>query len=206
MHDEELERYTSEAAEHLCEPILRILQEYPEGIREYDLLRELEVREGELFGGAFEDRELSLFRSHFFLFHILYRLRERLLQERRYLLEIFCLEIRLHPWETAEREEPQDELSRHDGVRDYYLDLENLYTTDAEDVRRMLRDFTRRLRSYYNREGALQELGLGPDASFPEVKRRYRHLVLRHHPDRGGDPERFRRVREAMEQLAALPW
>jgi hypothetical protein len=204
MNDEELEGYTKEAAEHLSEPILRILEAHPEGIREYDLLRELEQREAGFFAGAFSDRELSLFRSHFFLFHILYRLRDRLLREERYRLEIFCLEIRLHPYRQSGAED--QELAERDGVRDYYLDLDNLYSTDEQEVRRMLRDFTRRLRAYYNREDALRELGLGPQASFPQAKRRYRHLVLQHHPDRGGDPERFRRVRQAMEQLASLPW
>jgi hypothetical protein len=204
MDDEELRGYTREAVEHLSEPILRILEDHPEGIREYDLLRELEEREASLFAGAFEDRELSLFRSHFFLFHILYLLRDRLLREKRYILEIFCLDIRLYPYRQSAAEDSG--LEERDGVREYYLDLNNLYTTDEADVRRMLRDFAKRLRGYFNREEALSELGLGPQATFQEAKRRYRRLVLRHHPDRGGDAERFRRVRRAMEELAALPW
>jgi hypothetical protein len=200
MSEEELEGYTREAAEHLAEPILRILEAHPEGLREYDLLRELEQREAGLFSGAFADRELALFRSHFFLFHILYRLRDRLLRQRRYLLQIFCLDIRLYPYRQEEAEESA--VAERDPLREYYLDLSNLYETEAEDVRRMLRDVSRRLRAYYSREEALRELGLGPQATFSQAKRRYRRLVLQHHPDRGGDPERFRRVRLAMEQLA----
>ncbi len=206
MDDKELERYTWKAAEHLFEPILRILEGYPEGIREYDLLKELEAREEKLFSGVFEDRELGLFRSHFFLFHVLYRLRDRLLEEQRYVLDIFCLDIRLRPYREASPGAQAGVPAERDQIRAYYLDLKNLYTTDEGDVRRMLRDFARRLRAYYNRGEVLQELGLGPEASFQDAKRRYRHLVLQHHPDRGGDPERFRRVRRAMEELSALQW
>lgn len=43
-------------------------------------------------------------------------------------------------------------------------------------------------------------LGVGPDASAEEVKRAYRKRALEAHPDRGGDPEVFRRVQRAYEQ------
>ncbi|WP_206108020.1 J domain-containing protein [Paludisphaera soli] len=45
----------------------------------------------------------------------------------------------------------------------------------------------------------LDVLGLPRDASPEEVKRRHREPAKEHHPDRGGDPEEFRRFREAYE-------
>jgi hypothetical protein len=43
-------------------------------------------------------------------------------------------------------------------------------------------------------------LGLPEGATAEQVKARYRELALRHHPDRGGDPEQFHCVRSAYEE------
>jgi hypothetical protein len=44
-------------------------------------------------------------------------------------------------------------------------------------------------------------LGLERNASREQIKAAYRRLAMRHHPDRGGDPDTFRRVKEAYENL-----
>lgn len=44
-------------------------------------------------------------------------------------------------------------------------------------------------------------LGLPRNASANDVRGAYRLLAKRHHPDAGGDPERFRDVQEAYETL-----
>lgn len=45
-------------------------------------------------------------------------------------------------------------------------------------------------------------LGLEPGASPAEVKAAYRRLVKEHHPDRGGDPEKFRKVHAAYKAVS----
>ena len=45
-------------------------------------------------------------------------------------------------------------------------------------------------------------LGLTKDASQDEVKKAYRKLAREHHPDKGGDPEKFKKVQEAYEVLS----
>ena len=40
-------------------------------------------------------------------------------------------------------------------------------------------------------------LGLGPGPSVREVKERFRELSLIHHPDAGGDAEKFRELHDA---------
>jgi curved DNA-binding protein len=49
--------------------------------------------------------------------------------------------------------------------------------------------------NYYN------ILGVQPDASPEEIKRAYRKLAMEHHPDRGGDADRFKQITEAYETL-----
>lgn len=45
-------------------------------------------------------------------------------------------------------------------------------------------------------------LGVPRDAHLEELRRVYRDLVKRHHPDRGGDPEAFHRIQEAWAAMS----
>jgi DnaJ-class molecular chaperone len=50
--------------------------------------------------------------------------------------------------------------------------------------------------SYYD------ALGLDPSASDQQVKRSYRKKAMETHPDKGGDPEAFKKITEAYEVLS----
>lgn len=50
-------------------------------------------------------------------------------------------------------------------------------------------------RDYY------EVLGVGKTASADEIKKAYRRAAVEHHPDRGGDEEKFREITEAYEVL-----
>jgi hypothetical protein len=51
------------------------------------------------------------------------------------------------------------------------------------------------------RQQALEQLGLQAGASREAIKRAYRHLAKRHHPDLGGDGDAFRRLEAAYRLL-----
>jgi|SRR5450755_19017 DnaJ-domain-containing protein 1 len=51
------------------------------------------------------------------------------------------------------------------------------------------------------RQQALAVLGLPPNATPQQIKRRYRSLAKRHHPDRGGDQRQMQRIIAAYEFL-----
>ncbi|GIL76075.1 hypothetical protein Vretimale_5701 [Volvox reticuliferus] len=44
-------------------------------------------------------------------------------------------------------------------------------------------------------------LGVSKDASLDEIKKAHRKLALKMHPDKGGDPEKFKEINEAYEVL-----
>ena len=48
-------------------------------------------------------------------------------------------------------------------------------------------------------------LGIKPGSSLEEIKKAYREKILIHHPDKGGDPEDFKRVQNAYESLINPP-
>lgn len=51
------------------------------------------------------------------------------------------------------------------------------------------------MKSYY------QVLGLNENASADEVKAAYKNLAKKHHPDKGGDPEKFKEINNAFERI-----
>ncbi|WP_455393260.1 J domain-containing protein [[Eubacterium] cellulosolvens] len=44
-------------------------------------------------------------------------------------------------------------------------------------------------------------LGLDADVSDAEVKKRYRQLIKQYHPDKGGDPKEFMKIRRAYNKI-----
>ena len=45
-------------------------------------------------------------------------------------------------------------------------------------------------------------LGLSKDASSEEIKAKYKSLAQQHHPDKGGDPDLFKKIKHAYEILS----
>ncbi len=71
----------------------------------------------------------------------------------------------------------------------------------------VLEDAKSRLKAWFQRLEAgdpYHELGLHPRATLEELKRRFHELAMEHHPDRGGDPEKMRRLVTAFERAQSL--
>lgn len=56
-------------------------------------------------------------------------------------------------------------------------------------------------RTLLERQQALNVLGLPPNATTQQIKRRYRTLAKQYHPDRGGNQQQMQRIIAAYELL-----
>lgn len=179
------------------EILLEILQLHPEGLSEYELLQRLRSDPRIDFASERLDDTQELFRTHFLLFHHLYRLRDRLHDEGAGDLEIHTLMIRWHATGAAS----DSTLARPDPLRAYYLDFDNLDGTTRADIDALLGRFWARLSRYDRRGEALAVLELPAEADLETIRRQYRRLAMRHHPDRGGDRDRLQAIHAAMAIL-----
>lgn len=181
----------------LFEPMFNILRQHPDGLSEYDLMKELKKAGYPEFDDGVGLGEKRLFESHFVLFHVLYSLKFSLAEQRRGYLAISCLNIRLHP----HYEETNEAVDYADSLSDYYLDWSNLRKTSAKDVKDMLNSFWKKYLVFGKREQALSVLGLKEPVNRNEIKQQYKKLAFAHHPDRGGDTASFQKINAAMETL-----
>ena len=176
--------------------VLQVLEANPEGVSEFAMLKHLaHAFPDSLFAtpGALGE-PLQLFQLHFLLFHRLYALSDHLAGSRRE-LAIHALCIRLLPRQTL-----RPDLTVVDPLRAYYLDWNQWLQTSADDVRRLLDEFWRnRPAPVTSRQlqWAREVIGVGQGEDMPAIKRRYRRLMMLHHPDRGGDGERGSEINQA---------
>ncbi len=181
---------------NLRQQVTDCLRGHPDGISEHVLIKLLRARaDCALPQGSLSD-PLNLFRTHFLVFHTLYRLRDVFRQQREYDLRIHPLLIQLDPYLPG-----QHGVAPEDPLRSYYLDLAVLEDATTESVEELLRKARKVLVTDEERTTALKALGLNARASDDNIRQRFRELAMQHHPDRGGDAETFRRIRAAMEIL-----
>jgi len=177
-----------------------ILSAHPAGLSEYDLLKTLAACKVSLFNEDYINDPHGLFQRHFLLFHCLHLLRNELRATQRGDLNIHCMGIQLIPYSATPSEHP----ALPDPLAAYYLDLDNLKSTDESDVLRMLDDFWKKFAGNEQRDEALAVMELTHPTSYPDIKQQYRRLAMQWHPDRGGEPAQFQRLEWAMGILRIL--
>ena len=185
----------------LIEPILSILEASDKGISEFELLRQLESQVP-LFDELGDDPDLKLFRKHFLIMNALYQLQRKLWQEDEVRLYISPLQIHLEAVAEVENSHSSEvEDGAEAKLAAYYLDWDEYDNTDAEDVAALLKGFYNKLFNHDDTEKALKLLGIKENSTKLEIKRAYRLLVKKAHPDKGGDAKKFIKLRKAYEHL-----
>lgn len=180
----------------LMEAVDTLLTEAPAGMSEYELIQALDRHYPALFPKPNLGDPLLLFQHHFVLMHLLYRLQQDNHQLSRR-LSISPLRIQ---WLDVTGGQGKA-INPNPSLAAYYLDFSNLTKEDGHSVEQLLQGFWRRLLGEEQAPDALATLGLGPSASFSDVKTRYRQLANAHHPDKGGDAVEFGRIQQAYDTL-----
>lgn len=176
--------------------LLQLLEHRPEGYAIHHLVADLEAERP--FPELADEPQLGLFKKNFLVMNALFELQGYLFDDGLY-LEISTLNIRLLPQQAAHGRALAE--GSQGGLKAYYLDWSNYTDTSLEEVEALLEHFLRASASPDRRRRALAVLELEPAASREMIQRQYRRLVARHHPDRGGDPQRFIAIRGAWELL-----
>lgn len=170
-------------------------------IKEHQLLTQLYALGYEQFQPSIEP--LALFRSHFLLFHLLYRLEDTWIREHAKQIHIHTLAIELT--DSKPSQHPPG-LVDFDSLRDYYLDYQQFIDTQERDVVDLLDQFW----SAYSKSAPVSEtewvsakatLQIEGDVSVQMVKQQFRKLSQQHHPDKGGCAETFKQLVQARDKL-----
>ena len=183
----------------LVPDILSLLYVHPDGLSEFELMQALGEHAG--FSGLSDSGQLGLFQKHFMVMNGLYKLQQQLWQDEQLALEVSPLCIQLRSGQSAIDVDVQGLLAESSALSSYYLDWNNLEGTSEQDVIDMLSGFWLRFVSNDDRDAAYSVLGLEHNADQNEIKQCYRRLAAQHHPDKGGDREKFIEVRQAYEIL-----
>jgi hypothetical protein len=176
--------------------VKQILRYHPGGLGEHKLFQLLHDYGHSEFAVDTIRNPKELYVSHFLLFHCLYRLSNELCGQGLY-LDINPVKIRLFPSSNT----GSNAVASHDVMAAFYLDLDNIDAMSDKQIHDMLGGFWQRYFAKDERQSALAELNLGPDADYDDIRSRYRELAREHHPDRGGEHDRFQRINRAMETL-----
>ncbi|MFC3023152.1 DNA-J related domain-containing protein [Vibrio zhugei] len=184
-------------------PIFEVLKQTPSGWKVHTLSAHL----GELgFMPKLDDSpEKDLFKRNFLIMNALFQLQETVYPEKW--LQVEAMEIEMKPMFRRSIHY----INLDDPLRDYYMEWAN-YEANAGEVRRLLNEFWTRYRRFvggdepkeinFSRAQALRLFELNEAATDNEIRKTWRKLAMRWHPDREkGDAERFRVLCEAWNIL-----
>ncbi len=192
----------------LPEPVLNLLQgqleiillQLPAEASEQQLLQRLGLK---LQAIPDEPADFMLFRQHFILYHLLYRIQHQWQIQQSGWLEIGLAKTIVSTWTTADSPRQPDEKAA------YYLNWQHYYQMTpaalSEQLQQFWQDYISQLPQQtiqYTTEQALSQISLPQwPCTVTELKKAYRQQALACHPDRGGNPELFRQLNFAYRYL-----
>jgi hypothetical protein len=197
-----------EHQEILDAAIASILNNHPDGLSEYDLIRALSKEPYSLLSTQAFSNNLALFKTHFVLFNALYRLQRFYQVNKIAQLDIVVTHIKLTHWS------PNNVSSNADNkLCDYYSDWTHYENTSLEEVDDLIDSFWEKMgtkaipltSSEEDIERAWKVFELEPfSTTRKELKRRYHQLMRSHHPDKGGDTSYAQSLSAAYKLLISL--
>ncbi|MBZ0333811.1 DNA-J related domain-containing protein [Marinobacter sp. AL4B] len=175
----------------------------PSGLSELALIKTLQSNHWQLIGPVDFGRTEQLYPVHFLLFHTLYRLSDELLPGGES-IHLSPLQIRLLPTDSISSTSVPGPT---DTLRAFYMDLEQYYLSNSEISDMMDRFWAGTIVQKPNSASvtsAATVLGFeSVPSTFDTAKRRFRKLMMKAHPDRGGSTIEVQRLNDAFAVLKA---
>ena len=197
---------------------------FQRGVSEYELIEILIKAPYHFFDDASLREPLMLFKTHFIVFHALYQLKRRWIEQGEGVLDIHTLNIKLNQesahsdknsthgdnYKDKESQDKVGAITEADALAEYYLDWGNFEKADRKSVDALLNAFWHRMASgnahTFEQEDiadAHAVLGLPQDehVSLSVLKRVYKKALQLVHPDKGGTQQEAQDVIHAYQLL-----
>ena len=175
----------------------------PSGLSELALIKTLQSERWQVIGSVDFSRTEQLYPVHFLLFHALYRLNDELFPAGEH-IQLSPLQIRLCPGSSSGNTSLP---GAKDSLREFYMDLEQYYLSNTEIADMMDRFWTGTIVQKPNSASvasAAEVLGFeSVPPTFGTAKRRFRKLMMKVHPDRGGSTVQVQHLNDAFAVLKA---
>lgn len=188
--------------------VIEFLRENNNKISEHLLLKHLETHHSDFFSVL--PNPDRLYEKHFYLFHKLYQLKQALFDDKLH-LTVSALTIELLPTTSSHEQAANKSLGDNhpigdsDPLAEFYLDKNNLYLSESE-VHAMQKKFWQRYLAIQQKSDAIICLELQGETplTLQKVKKQYQKLAQQHHPDKGGDAEKFQAIKQAFNELKLI--
>jgi len=169
---------------------------------EHEILSKLKADQISPFNQLNLQHRKDLFCAHFLTMHTLYQLQNEYFIKQQYQLDIHSIKIERHPYflNTAINEN-LDPLTQHDPLKDYYLDISHYFETSENEVNELLNSFWTKYLAQDDKQQALNTLNLPANSDYKTIKKQYRLLAQKHHPDKGGCGKHFAKINAAKSIL-----
>ena len=197
---------------------------FQRGVSEYELIEILKKAPYQFFDDASLREPLMLFKTHFIVFHALYQLKRRWIEQGEGVLDIHTLNIKLNQesahsdknsthgdnYKDKESQDKVGAITEADALAEYYLDWGNFEKADRKSVDALLNAFWQRMASgnahTFEQEDIADAhalLGLPQDehVSLSVLKRVYKKALQLVHPDKGGMQQEAQDVIHAYQLL-----
>lgn len=156
--------------------------------------------------------QINIFRTHFFVYHNLYCLKQELAEKERGDLEIAPLAIYFkNNLEKSAALDPasKDKISSHqikhlDYLAHYYLRWQPMFETTQKDVEQLFALARAGIQQPLRLHEAFKRFDIEPPTTKTTVTRAYRKLAMTHHPDRGGAPATLQLIHE--DKALIMQW
>ena len=187
-------------------PMLQALDQFFdrfESTNEHQIIKHLQAKKISPFDVLSLANTKDLFSAHFLCMHALYHLKKQYQQAQKFTLIIES--VRVERITLSKTESSDDELKialkANDALASYYLDPKHYFDTQEDEINAMLKSFWQRYMAQDDKQEALDTLNLPMNADAKMVKAQYLQLAQKHHPDKGGCADMFKKISQAKTLL-----